>query len=303
VPEPLATALRARLAALREQLEREYGWTRLDPTITLTDDRVTLSGHIPALGLTRRIHDALADALPPAFTLDLALTPLPVVAWHDLQEPLTRVWRRHPSVAGPHELATELWPSDGPVALLARDRGAALVRARDGTSGWTLELLGDPTLPRTLTSPRDHDDAGARVLAAARTWLGTPYLLGGASREHIDCSALVQRAFVDALGLLMPKNSNDQLACVGGGRREDRSVVLGDLLFIHSRRERRTHVGLAGEQGTVVQASRTRSAVVEIALADYLLDAAWMVRVPLVDMLAWARTQVGRHAIDLPTRA
>lgn len=301
--ESLATALRARLAALREQLEREYGWTRLDPTITIAHDRVTLSGHVAALGLAARIRTALADVLPPGLTLDLALTPLPVIAWHDLHEPLTRLWRRNTCPTGPHELATELWPSDGPVALLARDRGAALVRARDGTSGWTLELLGDPTMPRPLTRPHEYgDEAGARVLAAARTWLGTPYLLGGASREHIDCSALVQRAFVDALGLVVPKNSNDQLACVGGGRREDRSVELGDLLFIHSRRERRTHVGLAGEQGTVVQASRTRSAVVEIALAEYLLDAASMVRVPLVDVLAWARTQVGRPAVELSPR-
>jgi hypothetical protein len=304
VPAPLATALQTRLATLREQLEREYGWTRLDPTITVdeTDHRVTLTGQVAVPGIARRIRDALADALPPAFTLDLALTPLSILAWHDLDTPVTRILRRHPDSTGRRELATELWPSDGPVALLARDRDASLIRARDGTAGWTLDSLGDPTSPRPLTEPRELPDPASHVLAAARAWLGTPYLLGGASREHIDCSALIQRAFVDALDLVVPKNSNDQLACAGRGRHEDPEPAPADLLFIHSRREQRTHVGLAGEEGTVVQASRTRSAVVEIPLDDYLVDAGWLVRVPLADMIAWARTHVGRHTLELPTR-
>ncbi|MFV8752826.1 C40 family peptidase [Nannocystaceae bacterium ST9] len=301
---PTLATLQTRLAALRGRLEREYGWTRLDLSITLADERVILTGEVAALGLAARIREALADALAPGVTLDLDLSPLPPIAWHSLREPVTRLWRQHPNFAGSRELATELWPSEGPVALLARDRAVVLLRARDGTLGWTLDPIGEPTPPRPITAARERADAAARVLAAARGWLGTPYLLGGSSREHIDCSALVQRAFDEALGLILPKNSNDQRACAGGGREldDEGTPELGDLLFIHSRRERRTHVGLASERGTVVQASRTRSAVVEIALDDYLADAGWRIRVPLVDVLAWARTQVGREAIELPVR-
>jgi cell wall-associated NlpC family hydrolase len=301
VPD-LAQTLEARLAALRGQLEREYGWTRLDPTITLTDSRVTLSGEVAVPSLARRIRNALADALPPTFTLDLDLAPLSILAWRDLDAAVTRVLRGHPGSPASRELATELWPSDGPVAVLAHDRDATLLRARDGTVGWTLDPLGSPAAPRHLTPPRDLPDAGSRLLAAARTWLGTPYLLGGASREHIDCSALVQRAFVEALEIVVPKNSNDQLVCAGGGRPEDLAAAPGDLLFIHSRRENRTHVGLAAEPGMVVQASRTRSAVIEMALDDYRLDAAWLARVPLGDMIGWARTQAGRSFVELPDR-
>ncbi len=305
MPSQLATALQTRLAALREQLEREYGWARLDLEIALVNERVILTGEVATVGLARRIRAALVEVLPASLGLELALTAMPNLAWHALGEPVTRLWRRHPkSSVGPRELATELWPSDAPVAVLAWDREVPLLRARDGTLGWTLDRLGELSEPRPLAAPLEHPDAAARVLAAARSWLGTPYLLGGASREHIDCSALVQRVFVEALGILLARNSQDQLAGLTGGRHDDRAEAVehGDLLFIHSQREQRTHVGLAGEHGTVVQASRTRSAVIEIGLADYLGDAGWLVRVPLTDVLAWANTQVGRDTLVLPIR-
>lgn len=301
MPE-LATTLHTRLAALHEQLEREYGWARLEPTIEVRGPLVRVSARVAAPSVARRIQAALVEALPLGSTLQLDLRPLPILAWYALVEPRTRLWRHHPDHVGARELATELAPGCGPLGLLARAGEAQLVRARDGTLGWTLDRLGEPTSPRPLTAPHEHADAAARLLAAARSWLGTPYLLGGASRDHIDCSALVQRAFVDALGLVLPKNSNDQLACAGGGRRDQGVPEFGELLFIHSRRERRTHVGLTSERGTIVQASRTRSAVVEVALADYLADAGWQARVAPADLLTWSRTQVGRDAIELPNR-
>ena len=41
-------------------------------------------------------------------------------------------------------------------------------------------------------------EEGAKIIAAAKTWLGVKYLYGGDSREGIDCSHFVHRAYVEA---------------------------------------------------------------------------------------------------------
>ncbi|WP_189078637.1 transglycosylase SLT domain-containing protein [Mangrovihabitans endophyticus] len=51
---------------------------------------------------------------------------------------------------------------------------------------------------------------GADVVAAAKKYLGTPYVFGGTDpAKGLDCSALVQRAYAD-LGVDLPRNSWQQ---------------------------------------------------------------------------------------------
>lgn len=259
-----------------------------------SEGRVRVAIELASLALAPRVR-ALVHDLP----IELELRALPVRSWHALLDPLTPLLRHHPALAR-SELATELRSDDGPVALVWREGENALVRARDATQGWITAPLGPPCPPRPLPAPRATTEPATLLLSVARRWLGTPYLLGGASEHRIDCSALVQRAFVDALDILLPKNSNDQLAALGADAPEP--IGPGDLLFIHSRRERRTHVGLAAEHDRVVQASRTRSAVVEISRDEYMADAASLTRVSLARVLAWAQQQTGKPALVLPPR-
>lgn len=296
--EPLDAPLLDRLAGLRDRLAREYGWTHLEPTIERRGARVIVRVAVASASLERAIRAALAEL--ELADVELDIQPLAIAAWHALVEPITAVWRAHPCAASRPELATELAREDGPVARVASTPEATLIRGRDGTQGWVVAPIGEVVPARPLAGPRDRPDALAALLAAARAFAGTPYRLGGSSTTHIDCSALVQRAFVDALDVLLPKNSNDQLACLGGD--EGGPIAAGDLVFIHSRREGRTHVGLAGERDTIVQASRTRSAVVEVARADFLADAGSLARVSLPRVLAWAHGQAGKPALELPRR-
>jgi hypothetical protein len=64
----------------------------------------------------------------------------------------------------------------------------------------------------------------------------------------------------------------------------------------------RLHVGIVGEAGTIIHASRSRSAVIEEPSVEFQLDAEWLRRVPLVQVIEWARGQVGRLHVELPTR-
>ncbi|MFY0541192.1 C40 family peptidase [Nannocystis pusilla] len=117
------------------------------------------------------------------------------------------------------ELCTELLAGDGPVGVLAAAGEWALVRARDGTIGWTQARFGSPVAVPVPTTARGGAVALARAL---RRFRGAPYLLGGTTSLGIDCSGLVQRAVRSALGVVLPRHSSDQLALAG--RRRERSA-------------------------------------------------------------------------------
>ncbi|MCB1963053.1 MAG: C40 family peptidase [Rhodocyclaceae bacterium] len=83
----------------------------------------------------------------------------------------------------------------------------------------------------------------AELVVQALSFLGIPYRYGGQSRDTgLDCSALVQQVFRDALGLVLPRTTRD-LAKVGEDV-ERTSLKAGDLVFFNTRRRAFSHVGL-----------------------------------------------------------
>lgn len=298
-----------RLAALGDELRERYGWTHMDVTLRVELEPGTLrpllvvDGEIAVASLAKPIRAALTPMLLDGVQLELRLRPLAVREWYAVPARGIELWSDHPSCPK-RALATELEPADGPVGHLAHDGPGMLLRARDGTIGWATGLLGHACAARPITEVSLGDAPGLAICTAARAFLGTPYVLGGATARHIDCSALVARAYERGVGLLLPRHSHDQLAVGGGGEICGVAGGLpGDLLFIHSRRMQRLHVGIVSEAGTILHASRSRSAVIEEPDVEFQLDAEWLRRVPLATLLGWARTQIGRPHLELPTRA
>lgn len=292
------------IAAQRERLRARYGWTQLELNLTLEPGppaRLELAGTIAVASLAGQLRRLLEPELPEGVGLALELRPLPIRAWYGRVPGRSELWAEHPSLA-PRSLATQLGEADGPVALLAQDGQWSLVCARDGTVGWLQGGLGEKQAARVLTPPKLlAKDPGAAIAAAALDYLGVPYLLGGNGREVIDCSGLVQRALLGALELLVPRNSNDQLAIAGGGHLRERVLGRpGDLIFIRSRRMQRTHVGIVSAGGAVVHASRSRGAVIEQSGAEFEGDAEWIRWVGWEQVVAWSRGQVGRTHVALP---
>jgi cell wall-associated NlpC family hydrolase len=76
-----------------------------------------------------------------------------------------------------------------------------------GTSGTAFaSALADATAGTTTSSGA----TGADVVAAAKKYLGTPYVFGSTDPNRgLDCSALVQRAYRD-LGIELPRTSREQ---------------------------------------------------------------------------------------------
>ena len=146
----------------------------------------------------------------------------------------------------------------------------AVVRAEDGTIvrlpvrarvGLATPLVDLPD-GRRGTVIAGRVTPYARVIARARavtpdlwalqSFAGTPYLWGGVTPWGVDCSGLVQTAFL-ARGIVLPRDAAQQ--ATKGEAVDPGQYRVGDLLFFSERGDRITHVAIAGDGDTLVHST------------------------------------------------
>jgi murein DD-endopeptidase / murein LD-carboxypeptidase len=285
----IARAIERRRAALAA----EFGWTHVavdaawdGPTRTLR-----LRGSVVVPRVCDALRADLAPLLPPGWrAVTDAVEPLRGLGWRALRPGVTRLWRTPwlsegicPSGQGPWDsgLTSELLAGDGPVELLHALPGAALVRAGDGAVGWVRGRLGPVVAlaPRRAVRAWSAAEALRRLAASLRSYRGVPYRLGGTTRRHVDCSGLVQRCVREALGVVLPRHSTEQVGS-GGGRALGEP---GDLVFMAACETSAGHVGVVlrgarpGDR-TVLHASTSRGRVIEEPLDRCLARVVGLVR-------------------------
>lgn len=91
-------------------------------------------------------------------------------------------------------------------------------------------------------------------LGVADLFLGTPYLWGGSSRWGLDCSGLVQTAFL-ACGIPCPRDSDQQEDALGEFLDPDAPLTRNDLIFWES------HVGIMANETMMLHANAHHMAV------------------------------------------
>jgi len=106
---------------------------------------------------------------------------------------------------------------------------------------------------------------------AATPWLGTPYRIGGASREGIDCSGFSQALHQDVVQRRLPRTSQDQWS--RSAPVSPNQVQPGDLVFFNTTGRGVSHVGvfLYGQQ--FVHASTSKGVIY-----SQLTDPYWSTR-------------------------
>lgn len=102
---------------------------------------------------------------------------------------------------------------------------------------------------------------GRQIVAAAKQYLGTPYVYGGTSSSGVDCSGLVQLA-AKASGIDIPRTTYDQINV--GQAVSKNNLQEGDLVFFRGSGGSTSapgHVGIYIGNGQYIQAPKTGDVV------------------------------------------
>ena len=105
-----------------------------------------------------------------------------------------------------------------------------------------------------------------KIVKESNTYLGTPYLWGGTTRNGIDCSAFVKNVYL-SVGIKLPRVSQNQ-AKVGKTITLDK-IRKGDLIFFGTDKNRPntvSHVGIYLGSGNLIHASSKNKKVVIVPL-------------------------------------
>lgn len=123
---------------------------------------------------------------------------------------------------------------------------------------------------------QNEKETRAALVRELDEWRGTPYRLGGESRQGIDCSAFVQRTFKDQFNVVLPRTTSQQMH-VGTEVNRGEPLLVGDLLFFRIGYVGK-HVGIYLGEGEFMHAS-TQEGVTVSALNDlYWKKTFWRIR-------------------------
>jgi hypothetical protein len=128
-----------------------------------------------------------------------------------------------------------------------------------------------PSFPLPVEMPGPFPSPPDNVVRGARAYLGVPYMVGGQSRQGLDCSGLIYRVFHDEAGLDLPRGVQ---ALYTSGPPVASPLHIGDLVFFDTSADASpaaaTHVGVYAGAGSFIHAASEgfRTGVIVSELSD-----------------------------------
>lgn len=133
------------------------------------------------------------------------------------------------------------------------------VNTTPGPSSPDTSTENEPQQSSPAPAVSSLNEVKASLMQAYRDWEGTPYILGGASKEGVDCSRFVNIVFNEYFAIALPTNTREQLNAGDGIRRA--AVRTGDLVFFKTG-PKDLHVGVAVNQGEFMHASTSNGVMI-----------------------------------------
>jgi cell wall-associated NlpC family hydrolase len=125
---------------------------------------------------------------------------------------------------------------------------------------------------RTAPSPRysnrtpgglDRD----RLLIDVVSYLGTPYVYGGNTKEGIDCSGFTARVYESGAKQQLPRSAREQFSV--GSPVTKSNLEFGDLVFFNTTGRRPSHVGIYIEDDLFAHASVSKGVTLSSLESTY----------------------------------
>ncbi len=109
-----------------------------------------------------------------------------------------------------------------------------------------------------IAPPNPSTSIEHRMQGEIDSWMGTPYVYGGASKSGVDCSAFTQAVY-RSVGIEIPRRASRQSAAAQTVSRN--SLRYGDLIFFNTSGSGISHCGIYLGNGEFVHASSSRGVV------------------------------------------
>jgi cell wall-associated NlpC family hydrolase len=141
----------------------------------------------------------------------------------------------------------------------AEHRAPKIPRYNGSFSTPPIQETPRPVPKESRPAPAPREAAWPGLDAAARSYLGTPYVWGGTSHGGIDCSGLTLMTYAEN-EVRIPRVSRDQW---GAGRASSK-LREGDLVFFNTLGTGVSHVGMVvdAEKGLFIQSSSSRGVII-----------------------------------------
>jgi hypothetical protein len=106
-------------------------------------------------------------------------------------------------------------------------------------------------------------------------WEGTPYRFGGANKQGIDCSALIQKIYLSSFNLKLPRTTARQSR--QGYPIQKSKLKVGDLVFFKTSLTE-NHVGIFVGDGQFLHASSSQGVMISALNNSYWRSKYWQSR-------------------------